>query len=109
MRKAMLVGLFLAALSAFSGINASAQTTVNINATAGAVTFTSSSVTFNASGTATSSDPGGTYTFTLIGGPVGLTAGGGGNYTPDSTTLNFSLTGTEARWGLSREQLLLWI
>jgi hypothetical protein len=94
MRKAMLVGLFLAALSAFSGINASAQTTVNINATAGAVTFTSSSVTFNASGTASSSDPGGTYNFTLTGGPVGLTAAGGGNYTPDSTTLNFTLTGT---------------
>lgn len=94
MRKAMLLGLFLAALSAFSGTNVSAQTTVNINVTAGAVTFTSTSVTFNASGTATSTDPGGSYTYTLIGGPVSLTANGGGDYTPGSTTLNFTLTGT---------------
>jgi hypothetical protein len=100
MRRLLMGTLILMLCVAFGAHVASAQTVVNINATASAVTFTSSSVTFHASGTASSSSPTGTYHYTLTGGPVSLTYNGSGDYTPSSTpVLDFTLTGTGGTTG----------
>jgi hypothetical protein len=106
MRKALVGFLALAVCLVFNCVTAHAQTLVMLNLGSGAVTFTTTvpnstaTASFSATGTATSSLPGGTYTYSLTGSPVTLTQTSPGNYTASSTPLTLTLTGTGVTTGM---------
>jgi hypothetical protein len=105
MRKLLVSSVFLVLCLVLSGQPAHAQTAVDLFLGSGAVTFTTTvngstaTANFSASGSALSNSPGGTYTYSLTGGPVTLTQSTPGNYTASSTPLTLTLAGSGGTTG----------
>ena len=105
MRKQLLGFVVLALGLVFCSVTAHAQTTVDLFLGSGAITFTTTvngstaTAAVSASGSALSLLPGGTYDYTLSGGPVTLTQTSPGNYSASSTPLTLTLSGTGVTTG----------